>query len=427
MRVWITPMIYVTAALIFGQALPRLELAYLPQDLIGISVSSVQACLSAAISGMMSLTGVVFALAFILVQFSAVAYSPRLVRRFISDRTLYHAIGVFSFTFIFAFFTLAWVDRNGSGTAPQYSTLIVGLLLVVSMFLFVRMIQRVVDLQIAPVLHAIGDQGREVIETCFRTLALHHGEPGAAGVETARPGALSRTVTYSGYPRAITRLEIGALVREATTSGGVIVMACGVGDTLVDGDIVMRVHGAASGFSEANAIRAIQLGVERTFEQDPKYSLRILVDIAIRALSPAINDPTTAVQAIDQIEDLLRRLNRIGLDSAHIRDSAGDLRLVLLLPSWEDYVALAFDEIRQYGATSIQVVRRLRSALAALVDTAPNAARADVARRYLEQLDLGVDHSAFDTQDRHKALQEDRQGLGLSRGPNDHAIEAAAI
>ena len=107
MRVWIIPMIYVAAAFAFGQVLPRFELAYVTQNLLGISVSSAQACLGAASSGMMALTGLVFALAFIMVQFSAVAYSPRLVRMFVADQTLFHSIGVFSFTFIFAFFTLA--------------------------------------------------------------------------------------------------------------------------------------------------------------------------------------------------------------------------------------------------------------------------------------------------------------------------------
>ena len=428
MRVWIIPMIYVAAAFAFGQVLPRFELAYVAQNLLGISVSSAQACLAAASSGMMALTGLVFALAFIMVQFSAVAYSPRLVRMFIGDQTLYHSIGVFSFTFVFAFFTLAWVDRNGSGKVPGYSTLIVGILLMVSMFLFVRMVQRVIDLQIAPVLRSIGDTGREVIEACYRPLEPKQGaEPDLKCIEESQLGALCRTVTYTGYPRIVTRLEINALVREARASGAVIAMACGVGDTLVDGNIVMRVHGPTSGFSEENAVRAVHLGAERAIEQDPKYPIRILVDIAIRALSPAVNDPTTAVQAIDQIEDLLRRLIRKDLDSAHIRDSQGDLRLILLLPSWEDYLALAFDEIRQFGANSIQVVRRLRSALSELVDISPTAGRAEVTRRYLKQLDLGVDHSQFDFEDKQKAMQEDRQGLGLSRPQGPNSTQAAAI
>jgi uncharacterized membrane protein len=362
-----------------------------------------------------------------MVQFSAVAYSPRLVRMFINDQTLYHSIGVFSFTFIYAFFALGWIDRNGTGKVPGYSIVLVGIMLAASMFLFVRMIQRVVDLQIAPVLRSVGDKGREVIEACYRPLEPEqNAAPELKRIEGSHLGAPCRTVTYTGHPRMVTRLEVNALVSEARAGGAVIAMACGVGDTLVNDDIVMRVHGATSLFSEENAVQAVHLGVERTIEQDPKYPIRILVDIAIRALSPAINDPTTAVQAIDQIEDLLRRLIRKDLDSAHIGDSQGDLRLILLLPSWQDYLALAFDEIRQYGANSIQVFRRLRSALSELANISPTATRADITRRYLKQLDLGVDHSQFDSEDKQKAMQEDRQGLGLSRPQGPKNTQAAA-
>ena len=116
-------------------------------------------------------------------------------------------------------------------------------------------------------------------------------------------------------------------------------------------------------------MRAIRLARERTFEQDPKYPIRLLVDIAIRALSPAINDPTTAVQTIDQLEDLLRRLGQYDLDAGHASDANGVVRLVFPMPTWEDYLALAFDEIRQYGSTSVQVMRRLRSALVGLIES----------------------------------------------------------
>jgi uncharacterized membrane protein len=162
-------------------------------------------------------------------------------------------------------------------------------------------------------------------------------------------------------------------------------------------------------------MRAIDLGIERTFQQDPKYPLRLLVDIAIKALSPAINDPTTAVQAVDQIEDLLRRLGRREVDAGHARDADGALRLIVPMPTWEDYLTLAFDEIRQYGGTSVQVMRRLRAALIGLTESLPSPERADAVRRYLKHLDLVIERSPLDEQDKVMAFQEDRQGLGLSR------------
>jgi uncharacterized membrane protein len=140
-----------------------------------------------------------------------------------------------------------------------------------------------------------------------------------------------------------------------------------------------------------------------------------LVDIAIKALSPAINDPTTAVQAIDQIEDLLYRLGRRALDAGCVRDDQGVLRLIFPTPTWEDYLTLAFDEIRQFGASSVQVMRRLRSALLGLMDSVTEAERQAVVQRYLQHLNLVVEHSMLDAEDQVMALQEDRQGLGLSR------------
>jgi uncharacterized membrane protein len=219
---------------------------------------------------------------------------------------------------------------------------------------------------------------------------------------------------YSGEPRAIASFDIDALVREARAADAVIVMECAVGDALIEGAVLLRMYGGRP-VPEAHLRLAIGLARERTFEQDPKYPLRLLVDIAIKALSPAINDPTTAVQAIDQIEDLLRRLGRSALDAGCVYDEHGVIRLVFPTPTGEDYLTLAFDEIRQYGAGSVQVMRRLRAALLGLAGSVIEAERKELVQRYLQHLNVTVEHSVLDAEDRLMALQEDRQGLGLSR------------
>ena len=192
-------------------------------------------------------------------------------------------------------------------------------------------------------------------------------------------------------------------------------MACAVGDTLVEGDVLLRVHDAGMPLPEEALLRAVHLGKERTFEQDPKYPIRLLVDIAIKALSPAINDPTTAVQTIDQLEDLLRRLGSAELDAGDVADEDGALRLVFQTPTWEDYLTLAFDEIRHFGSSSVQVMRRMRSALVGLANSLPNQERVEAVRRYLEHLDRVIGALPFDVEDKSMARQEDRQGIGLSR------------
>jgi uncharacterized membrane protein len=134
------------------------------------------------------------------------------------------------------------------------------------------------------------------------------------------------------------------------------------------------------------------------FQTGSKVPIRLLVDIAIRALSPAINDPTTAVQAIDQIEGLLH-LGRCDLDSGYAGDPDGVLGLMFPMPTWEHYLTLAFDEIRHYGVGSLQVMRRLRVALNAIAGSMDEDRR-EIVRRHLRHLDDVVGHSAHDVEDR---------------------------
>jgi uncharacterized membrane protein len=190
-------------------------------------------------------------------------------------------------------------------------------------------------------------------------------------------------------------------------------MARAVGDTVADGMPLLRVHAGARPLLERTLRRLVRLGPERTFEQDPKYAIRIIVDIAIKALSPAINDPTTAVQALDQLEDLLLRLGRVNLSAGRVRDKSGGLRLVSPVPKWEDFLVLAFDEIRYFGANSIQVMRRMRALLLDVKEQVPPERRPAL-ERYLERVDNGIRRTFDDTDDLRDALEADRQGLGLS-------------
>ena len=242
MRLWLIPMWYAVGSIVCGFGFPRIENAYLAPYILNLAVPSAQAFLSAVASGMMALTGIVFSIAFVVVQFSAIAYSPRLVLWFARDPVLYHSLGVFVATFMYSLSTLLWVDRGGSGTVPLFSSLLVAALLILSVVLFSRLIQRVNDLQITNVLRTIGDKGRQVIREMLRNL----DERTVAGRNVAPEslGPVTQTLKYSGEPRTIATLEVGALVQEAAASGALIVMTCAVGDTLVEETVILRVHGA---------------------------------------------------------------------------------------------------------------------------------------------------------------------------------------
>jgi uncharacterized membrane protein len=407
-----TPLLYAVVAVVLGMALPRLEAAFLPDVAAPIGAGPAIALLSAIASGMLPLTGLVFSLAFVMVQFSATAYSPRLVAWFAGSAMMSHSLGVFTATFIYAVAALAWVDRGGTGKVPLVTVWFAVALLLVSVVFFVLLVEKLTMLQISRVLAYAGDQGRAVIERDYAPLG--EGGPERVGAAADELPARRQVVLHRGGPAVIQAIDVPGLVALAERERAVVVMAWAVGDTIIDGMPLLRVHGGGRPVAERRLRRLVRLGSGRTFEQDPKYALRILVDIAIKALSPAVNDPTTAVQALDQVEDLLLRLARVNLSAGRVRDEGGSLRLVFPVPKWEDFLVLAFDEIRYCGANSIQVMRRMRALLQDLREQVPPERRAAL-QGYLERVDNGIRRTFEDADDRRDALEEDRQGLGLSR------------
>lgn len=407
-----TPLVYAAGAVVLGLALPRLEAAFLPDLVAPVGVGPATAVLSAIASGTLPLTGLVFSLAFVMVQFSATAYSPRLVSWLAGSAMMQHSLGIFTATFIYALAALAWVDRGGTGRVPLLTVWFAIVLLLGSVVAFVMLVERLAMLQISRVLAWTGDRGRTVIERDYRPL----DEAGRSASDTAVEvlPAASQVVVHRGGPAVLQALDVPRAVALAEREEAIVALAWAVGDTIVDGMPLLRVHGGSRPLDEDRLRRLVRLGSDRTFEQDPKYAIRILVDIAIKALSPAINDPTTAVQALDQVEDLLLRLGRADLEAGRVRDGRGRLRLVYAVPTWEDFLVLAFDEIRYCGASSIQVMRRLRALLQDLSGQVP-AERRPALQRYLERVDNGIRRTFEDGDDRSDALEVDRQGLGLSR------------
>jgi uncharacterized membrane protein len=342
---WTIPMMYAVVTIVLGVFFPRLEYRYLSSYHHGMTVSAATAAFSAVASGMLALTAIVFSLAFVMVQFSSSAYSPRLVLWLSRDPIIWHAMGIFTATFLFALVALGWVDRNGSGHVPFFSTWAVIVLLVASVLVLARLVQRLTILQVTEVLYYVSQRGQQVIHEVYTPLATT--EIARQGlVEPSNPWTphlpVTQIVTHTGAPMVIAAYNVPALVSLATQAGGVIVMTYAVGDTLLEGDTLLTVSGGHLMLSEAALNRAVELKRERTFAQDPKYALRLLVDIASKALSPAINDPTTAVQTLDHIEDLLRRLGERHLEVGHVRDAGGVLRVIFPSPTWEDFLMLAF-------------------------------------------------------------------------------------
>jgi len=415
-RMYWVPLAYAVAGTVVGMLLPRAEAYLLPGLPFGVSLGSAQLILSTIASGMMALTAIVFSVAFVMVQFSATAYSPRLVVWLARSAVINHSIGIFTATFLYAIGAIAWVDRGGSGIVPPITVWFAVILLLVSVLFFVLLIEKIGMLQVTRVLMFAGDQGRRVIDRMYPQPGETPPEDASSPAEAdpSERAPILTTLTHRGGPVVVQAVRTDALVALARRHDVVIVLAVAVGDTVMDGMSILRVYGAGTPPPEARIRQEVELGPERTFEQDPKYAIRILVDVAIKALSPAINDPTTAVQALDQIEDLLLRMGRCNLDVGRAYDAEGRLRVVMPVPTWNDLVVLALDEIRFCGATSVQVMRRTRALLDDLKAQVRPDRRADL-EYYMTRVDKGIRRDFPDTDDQRDALEHDRQGLGLSR------------
>ena len=409
-KAWLVPLVYAAAALTSGVTVARLANVLLPGFASTVSANAAIGIYSSIASGMLALTGIVFSLTFVMVQFSATAYSPRLVLWIARDPVISHAIGVFTATFLYALVALAWVDRGGTGRVPLVGIVVVTALLIVSVIMFISLIQRVSMLQVTRMLVFTGDHGRKVIENLYPPLDT----PASSGFAEISHFPSIQALVHHGHPEIVQALDVPALVQIASTAGCVIEFAAAVGDSVFDLTPILRVVGEGGRIAESQLRSAIDLGGERTFEQDPKYAIRLLVDIAIKALSPAINDPTTAVQALDQIEDLLLRLGRRRLEIGAFRDSDDNIRVLIAFPSWEDFLRLAFDEICFYGANSVQVMRRMRALISEMISVLPEE-RHHALRYRQERLQSIIERSFGNPEDKQDASAEDRQGLGTSR------------
>ncbi|MCM3872028.1 MAG: DUF2254 domain-containing protein [Pyrinomonadaceae bacterium] len=408
---WGIPALYAGVAIAAGMTFPRIESRLFPDLVAPMSISSARAIYTAIASGMITLTGIVFSLTFVMVQFSATAYSPRLVLLIARDPVMSHALGMFTGNFLYAIAALVGIDRNGSGKVPFISAWVVVVLLLGSVTMFIVLIHRIGLLQVNQMLIFTGDRGREVINTLYPPM------PEAAAViapEDFRALPCIQTLVHYGKPCSVQSVDMARLVKLASAADAVIEIAVSVGDTAVESMPLLHVFGAERTIHEPDLRQGIELGGERTFEQDPKYAIRLLVDIAIRALSPAVNDPTTAVQALDQIEDLLLRLGQRHLEIGAFRDQDGNLRLVVSFPAWEDLLGLAFDEICFYGATSVQVMRRMNALIGNLMQMLPQVRRPALAV-WEERLKAMIARSFTSDEERIEASKEDRQGLGVPR------------
>jgi uncharacterized membrane protein len=377
----------------------------------GFTSDGARAVAGIVAAAMLSFVVFFFSVMLLTVQIASSTLSPRIIARPFRSRVLKASLGLFVFTLVYSMAVLA---HGTEGHIGQMTAAMVIILTIVSICVFLFVVEHVSkQLRPATVVADVAVDGIRVIKTVYPEMidqqSGFEGESDRFLLE-----APSRVIRHEGEPGVVEALEIQRLADIATRAGCTIEVVPQVGDFVNTRDSVFRIYGNDSTISAETLLDNIALERERSLEQDPAFAFRIIVDIAAKALSPAINDPTTAVIALDQIHNLLREVGQRRLDNGMVHDSDGQLRLVYRTPDWEDFVGLAVTEIRQFGASSTQVVRRMRAMLEDLIPSLPDH-RASVLRQELDLLKSTIDCGFTVPQDRLRADFPDFQGLGGHR------------
>jgi len=372
---WFVPVlcVLVGAAISFATiALDRVfDYDAVPQDVVGDPAAATSILSTVAVS-MVSLTTLVLTITMVVVQLAMGQFSPRIVQRILRDKPSQFAIGLFVATFVHAILTLREVSTGAGGHVPGIAVLTAYLLVLASIVVLVIYVQHIGQaLRVSALVELVGHDTRGLIDDLYGDPGIR--EPDGNVVRARRSGV----VTAIGYDE---------LVEEASRAGCVLELVPALGDFVPADSPLYVVHGDPRDLDEDELHRALVLKLEPTLDRDVGYGIRMLVDIAERSLSESpFQDPTTAVQAIDRIHDILRQLARRPFPDGRYYDETGEIRLSVPVPTWDDYVLLATEEITLAGAKSPPVVRRLERALVDVRTVAP-ADRQPILDRRLDAL-----------------------------------------
>lgn len=350
-------------------------------------------------ASMVSLAALVLTITMVVVQLAMGQFSPRIVQRILEDKPSQLAIGIFVGTFAHSMLALREVQTEGEGVVPGVAVVVAFVLVIISIMVLVWYVHHIGrSLRVAALIELVGTDTRRLLDEQY----LDHGPA----------PRFERPTVCAQRSGVITQIDHKALVRAAVAGECVLTLLPALGEFVPAGAPLFAISGNVKRLDVDAAIGAIQVGLERTLDQDLAYGLRMLVDIAERSLSDGpFLDPTTAVQAIDRLYDCLRQLASRPFPGGQHRDEQGEVRLVTQSMTWEQYVHLAFDEIRIAGAGSPQVARRLHAALEDLQTIAPPGRK----RPLQDQLDLllaGARDEITEESDRLYSSRGDRSGIG---------------
>ena len=414
---WIVPLFAIPLALMAARQLDRLG-GWLGWSLLSFEAAGAKSLLETIVSATLAFVVFTFGSLLVAVQVASAQMTPRIIATtLLRNDVVKYTVAILIFTLMFALGTQNKLD-NGVDQLLVLIAFVLGIISFAAFFYLIDYASRL--LRPVSVLTRVGDNGIAVVESVYPNLGsepLNHG--------SLKPAAApDRIIMHRGTSGIVLAVNLAKLLAKAEDAGGMIEFVPQVGDFVAVDDPLFNLFGGARAIDEDALRGLVAFGSERTLEQDPTFAFRITVDIALKALSPAINDPTTAVLAIDQLHRMLRTVGRRDLRTDEIFNSSGKLRVIFRTPNWEDFVHLAFREIRACGSSNLQIVRRLRAMIENLMQTLPKH-RHPALLQELSLLDRDIAKSFIYPEDLALARVGDTQGLGVHSGHN--AVAASGL
>ena len=402
---WFVPLIAIPLELVLTRLFHGLD-ERLGWTFLGFGTTGARAVLDTTVTMTLSFLVFTFGSLLVAIQVAGGQLTPRIIATtLLRDNVVRYAVGLFVFSMMFAISALNRLETN----VYQLVLLLAAMLAVMSMASFLYLIDYAARLlRPISILGHVAETGLSVIEALYPEQTR---PPDVATPASPQLGAPGRIVAHAGASQVFLVVELPELIAAARAADGIVEVLPSVGDFVGKDEPLFALYGGASGIDDATLHAAVRFGTERTMEQDPTFSFRIVIDIALKALSPAINDPTTAVLAIDQLHRLLRQVGRRQLSDECFVDEAGRPRIIFRTPNWEDFVNLAFSEIRRCGAGNFQVARRLRAMIENLMRALPEHRHAAL-QQQLALLDREIERQYSLPEDLALARGSDSQGLG---------------
>ncbi|MDX1660835.1 MAG: DUF2254 domain-containing protein [Gemmatimonadota bacterium] len=368
----------------------------------GGGADSARVLLGTIAGSMVTIASVTFSITMVALTLASGQFTPRILRNFMRDRINQIVLASFIATFLFSVLILREIRAGEEAYVPAFSVTLAVVGVLISFGLFIFFIHHVATaIQASSIIQSAANDTRRQIAATFERDTVAIGPAWMMATPPPRSSGRSVRSNRDGY---VERIDIGRLRNAAIERDATLHVLVGPGDFAIRDEpiAVWQDEAEQPDEDDGDVLGAFLMGRQRTISEDFAFGFRQIVDIAVRALSPGVNDPTTACNAVDHLASLLADLADREWPRSEVEDDDGDVRVVLLSAGFEEYVALAFSEIRRYGRGDLAVTLRLLEAIARIADSTSRPDRIDALRTEALGVVYGASRAIEDPIDRQR-------------------------